>query len=82
MHHLWPLIRLAAVVAAVAGPGYVIACALFPFAACRWCEGSGRKSTSSKKAWRNCRHCKGSGKRLRLGRKIYNHLRRVRKDAT
>ena len=74
-----PLIRLAAVVAPFAGAGYMVACWLWPFAACRKCEGAGKFKTSSGRALRKCRRCKGSGERLRLGRKIWNYIQAKRK---
>ncbi len=61
--------------------GYLIACWLFPFAACCRCEGSGKKRSSSGRAWRKCWRCKGSGARLRFGRKVGNYLLRTSEDA-
>ncbi|WP_088289835.1 hypothetical protein [Kineosporia sp. A_224] len=57
--------------------GYLIACTLFPFAACRNCQGSGKFRSPSGRAWRNCRRCKGTGRRIRLGRRIWAKARRV-----
>ncbi len=68
--------------AVISTGGYLIACWLFPFAACRWCEGSGKKRSSSGRAWRKCWRCKGNGSRLRLGRKVSNWLRSTTHDAT
>lgn len=65
----------------VAVAGYLIACWLFPFAACFRCEGSGKKRSSSGRAWRRCRRCKGTGSRLRFGRKVGNWLARTGEDA-
>lgn len=53
---------------------YLLACAVWPFAACRWCSGSGKKRSPSGKAWRSCGRCDGSGKRVRFGRRIYEAL--------
>lgn len=73
---IWPLVRLASVVGLVSIPGYAVACLIWPYTACRRCEGAGKFRTSSGKAWRKCPRCKGSGERLRLGRKILNRYRR------
>lgn len=55
---------------------YAGACALWPFARCWRCKGSGRRYQSEKrKTWRRCRWCKGSGRRLRIGRWIFNRAR-------
>jgi hypothetical protein len=62
--------------------GYVFACAWFPFAACRKCQGAGNFRSSSGKAWRRCRRCRGSGERIRLGRKIWNYFAARRADAS
>lgn len=61
-----------AVIAAAAG--YWIACAFWPFAACAWCGGDGRKKSPSGKYWRPCRRCKGTGTRVRTGRRVWNWL--------
>lgn len=50
--------------------GYAVACALWPFAACRWCRGSGRHRSPTGKSWRTCRHCHG-GAKLRAGRRLW-----------
>lgn len=54
---------------------YLIACAMFPWRACAWCEG-GKKRNSSRKYWRDCRHCAGSGRRARIGRRVWTALSR------
>ncbi len=54
---------------------YLIACALFPWRACEWCEG-GKKRSSSRKHWRDCRHCDGTGRRARIGRRVWSALGR------
>lgn len=50
---------------------YVLACLLWPFAACRWCEG-GKKRSPGGRAWRPCGHCSGTGARVRLGRRLWS----------
>jgi hypothetical protein len=61
--------------------GYVAACAVWPFAACRKCDGAGRRRSPSGRAWRYCHRCHGTGARLRTGRRIWNHLHRTWKDS-
>jgi hypothetical protein len=60
--------------------GYVIACWIWPFAACRKCEGAGKFRSPSGRAWRNCKRCKGSGKRVRGGVRVAEWLRGARKS--
>jgi hypothetical protein len=60
--------------------GYLLACTLWPFAACQRCDGGKRRSPSGR-AWRKCRRCKGSGARLRIGRRAINWVRRTGKEA-
>jgi len=60
----------------LAAAGYLVACWLWPFAACLSCSGSGRHTSPGGKAWRHCRRCKGSGTRLRVGRAVWNSLHR------
>lgn len=62
--------------------GYLAACAIWPFAACRWCGGSGKKRSPSGRAWRPCRHCKASGARVRLGRQLVTVVRRTHRAGT
>lgn len=54
--------------------GYVIACAIWPFTAHRWCKGTGKRRSPSGRAWRTCRGCDGTGRRVRLGRRLYEML--------
>ncbi|BEL07802.1 hypothetical protein Q0Z83_059930 [Actinoplanes sichuanensis] len=61
--------------------GYVIACRVWPYAACRKCEGRGQFRSPSGRAWRHCRRCRGSGSRVRYGRRVWSKLARVKKDA-
>jgi hypothetical protein len=58
--------------------GYTVACAFWPFAACRRCEGAGKRRSPSGRAWRYCHRCHGTGARLRAGRRAWNHVRRLR----
>lgn len=60
-----------AIIAAILwGAGYLLVCAVFPWRACRWCDG-GKKRSSSRRHWRDCRHCHGSGKRIRFGKRLW-----------
>ncbi|GLY82025.1 hypothetical protein [Actinoallomurus iriomotensis] len=65
----------ALVFALVLGAGYLAACVIWPFCACRHCGGTGRFVSPTGRAWRSCPHCAGTGAKLRLGRRIYNHLK-------
>ena len=59
---------------------YVVACLVWPFAACRKCGGAGRHRSPSGRAWRYCHRCRGTGARLRVGRRIWNYLRNLHKE--
>jgi hypothetical protein len=65
-----------------------IACWLFPFAACKWCLGSGRwhqpgqAKKKRRRKFRPCWWCKGTGRRLRLGRRVYNLLSTAKDNAS
>lgn len=61
--------------------GYVVACAIWPFAKCPQCKGTGKHHSPTGKAWRKCRRCKGTGARLRTGRHIWNWLRKIEKGS-
>lgn len=74
------VLLLVAVGLAVAGWHYT-ACALFPFANCGRCSGSGKTHSRSGRHFRPCRRCRGTGRRLRLGRRVWNWLRRTRDRA-
>ena len=62
--------------------GYAAACWWWPFAACRKCNGTGKRKSPSGRAFRICRRCKGSARRLRAGRRIFNWLRVLHKEGT
>lgn len=51
--------------------GYVLACAVWPYASCPRCHGSGKRRSPSGKAWRPCRRCGGTGRRVRIGRRLW-----------
>ena len=72
---------VAAEPALIAGGGYAIACAIYPFADCRRCRGSGKKRSPWGRSWRRCRKCKGSGARVRLGRRVLTKLNDAKKSA-
>ncbi|MFC7622462.1 hypothetical protein [Microlunatus sp. GCM10028923] len=73
------LIVLAVLGLAGAGALYGLACWIWPFSACRRCDGSGKRRSPSGRAWRDCGRCKGTGKRLRLGWRIANQAGKNRK---
>jgi ribosomal protein L40E len=59
--------------------GYVLACWLWPFVACRRCSGTGKlRALFGGRAFGICRRCDGTGRQLRPGRRALNHLRTVR----
>lgn len=75
-----PLLATATAAVAVAliwAAGYGLACAVWPFRACRRCDGSGKRRSPSGKAWRSCPRCHGGGARLRYGRRLWNYFRRL-----
>jgi hypothetical protein len=56
--------------------GYLLACWLWPFVACRRCKGSGkRRALFGGRAFGICRRCDGTGRQLRPGRHAINYLR-------
>lgn len=55
--------------------GYVIACVVWPFAACRRCSGTGKRRSPSGRAWRPCGRCGGNGARVRWGRLLFELAR-------
>lgn len=59
--------------------GYAVSCALWPYKACRRCEGHGQISGPFG-GIRLCRHCDATGLRLRLGRRAWNAFRRLYRD--
>lgn len=61
---------------------YLAECAWWPFAACRWCKGAGKRSRRDGRVWRRCRWCRSSGQRLRVGRRVWNRIRAVHHDAS
>ena len=76
------LLPVIAVLALLWAVGYVAACALWPFAACRSCHGTAKHRSPSGRAWRRCRRCKGSGARIRLGRQLWTAWTRTRNRAS
>ncbi|MGH3097168.1 MAG: hypothetical protein ACRDMV_14365 [Streptosporangiales bacterium] len=72
LHQLASPIVLVALVVTV---GYIAACAIWPFRACRRCAGAGKRRSPSGRAFRHCRHCNGTGARARIGRLVWSWLR-------
>lgn len=75
-------VLLLAAGALVWAAGYFAACAFWPYAACRKCDGSGRHRSPSGRAFRFCRQCKGGGRRVRTGRRVWIWLSGKASDAT
>ncbi|HEX6513947.1 MAG TPA: hypothetical protein VF049_00085, partial [Nocardioidaceae bacterium] len=75
----WVIVTVVALAAVVA---YIVACALWPFAVCRRCEGNGKRISPTGKRFGNCRRCHGTGRRLRIGRRLWDYYRRLHSDAT
>lgn len=62
--------------------GYLLACRIWPFKACRRCDGNGKLRSPRKKAWRICPRCKGNGRRLRFGRRVWNLVTQTSREAS
>ncbi|MEV4136258.1 hypothetical protein AB0J72_29330 [Dactylosporangium sp. NPDC049742] len=58
--------------------GYLAACWLWPFVACRRCSGTGKRRALIGRAFGICHRCDGTGRQLRPGRRAINYLRTVR----
>ena len=81
--HLASLAVIALALATLSG-GYLLACALWPFAPCRRCGGTGNRNAPvglhhnpRRRAFRRCARCNGTGRRIRRGRHWLNYLRRL-----
>ncbi|MEV4253261.1 hypothetical protein AB0J52_08820 [Spirillospora sp. NPDC049652] len=59
----------------LAAVGYLTHCVIWPYRACRKCDGAGRFRSPSGKAWRYCHRCAGRGAQLRTGRRIWTHIK-------
>ena len=75
-------VLLAAVAVMVWTAAYAAACAFWPFANCRRCDGSGKRRSPSGRAFRTCPRCRGTARRLRTGRRVFNWLSARRKEDT
>lgn len=60
---------------------YLLACWLWPFSACWWCEGGRKYQSKRRKAWRPCRRCRGTGQRRRIGRVVWAYFAGSKKQA-
>lgn len=49
---------------------YFGACRIYPYVACRTCDGGKRRSGSGK-TWSRCRRCEGSGQVERWGARVW-----------
>ncbi|WP_067807552.1 hypothetical protein [Actinomadura formosensis] len=63
--------------AALGAGGYLLHCVIWPYRACRKCDGAGRFRSPSGRAWRYCNRCAGKGAQLRTGRRIWTHLKSI-----
>ncbi|WP_412516480.1 hypothetical protein K8Z49_37910 [Actinomadura madurae] len=63
--------------AILAAVGYLLHCVIWPYRACRKCDGAGRFRSPSGRAWRYCNRCGGRGAQLRTGRRIWTHLKNI-----
>lgn len=61
---------------------YAGSCAVWPYARCTWCKGTGRWAREDGHVFRPCWWCRGSARRLRLGRRVWNRARRAHRDAS
>jgi hypothetical protein len=68
---------LVPLVALVITLGYLATCVVWPFKACRRCEGTGKLRSPIVRAIRLCPRCNATGLRLRIGRKAFNAYRRL-----
>lgn len=79
MNTLAPLADVLLIVGLFVALGYIASCALWPFKACRRCEGFGQIAGPFG-GIRLCRNCDATGLRLRLGRRVWNAFRRLYRD--
>ena len=75
MYPLEPLASTLLVISPFATLGYLGLCLVWPYRACRHCQGLGRFHGPFH-GIRLCGRCDGTGLRLRLGRRVWNALRR------
>lgn len=74
------LIGWAAAAGVVAIVWHLVACAVYPFASCGKCGGSGKRRSPSGRNHGRCRRCKGYGERVRLGRRAWTRIGGVKKN--
>jgi DnaJ-class molecular chaperone len=60
--------------------GYVVVAAIWPYAACRRCKGSGKSRSPFGVGWRDCPRCSGRGRRVKLARRVYESARGYEDD--
>lgn len=78
-HHASPALLILALVAVTVC--YLVACAVWPFRACRRCGGAGKSRSPTGRTFHYCTHCKGTGAQLRAGRRLFTQLARTRDRA-
>ena len=69
-----PPVGALTLLAILAAGGYLLAAAVWPFAAHGRCKGTGKLRSPSGRSWRTCRGCGGTGRKLRLGRRVFETL--------
>jgi hypothetical protein len=79
MYPLAPFADLALFFAPFVTLGYLMMCAIWPFKACRRCDGIGMFHGPFG-GIRLCGICDGTGLRLRLGRRMWNAFQRLYRD--
>lgn len=60
--------------------GYFASCKIWPFKACRTCDGTGKLRSPFIRAIRHCPPCGGTGLRPRIGLRAWNAYRRLQRE--
>ena len=77
-----PLLLAATAVVLLACLRYAWRCWAHPFAPCRRCQGTGKRTTRLLHRRVVCGPCRGRGHRVRLGRRLHTRARRLHRDGT
>ncbi len=75
--HTGPNLGAWLLLAVLAAADYLLHCVIWPYRACRKCDGAGRFRSPSGRAWRYCNRCGGKGAQLRPGRRVWTHLKGI-----
>jgi DnaJ-class molecular chaperone len=76
------LLLLASSLLLVFAGRYAWRCWAHPFAPCRRCSGTGKRTTRLLRRTAVCGRCQGHGHRVRLGRRLHTRARRLHHDGT